>query len=172
MTWLEPQALRLLTLGCGVFLLEWWLVSLLKCTSWVWTTKGKLGLWQDLPFLMDPFLVCLNFCGRNFMLQKTLGWAHYQKEKLNFIFYFLKKEFILEVLSIQKWEKLNIKITRFVYLVFCCVAKNIDLDYEICALFIDYSQIWLNLFRDNCHFFYMFLWMIATLAAKKMSLKK
>jgi hypothetical protein len=57
-------------------------------------------------------------------------------------------------------------------LVFCCVAKNIDLDYEICALFIDYSQIWLNLFRDNCHFFYMFLWMIATLAAKKMSLKK
>jgi hypothetical protein len=91
MTWLEPQALRLLTLGCGVFLLERWPVSLLKCTSWVWTTKGKLGLWQDLPFLMDPFLVCLNFCGRNFMLQKTLGWGHYQKEKIKFYFLFFEK---------------------------------------------------------------------------------
>jgi hypothetical protein len=34
------------------------------------------------------------------------------------------------------------------------------------------SQIWLNLFRDDRHFFYFFLWMIATLATNKKSFKK
>jgi hypothetical protein len=35
-----------------------------------------------------------------------------------------------------------------------------------------YSQIWLNLPTDDCHFFYVFLWMIATLAMNKNSLEK
>jgi hypothetical protein len=35
-----------------------------------------------------------------------------------------------------------------------------------------YSQIWLQLPRDNCHFFYIFLWMVRTLAQKINPLKK
>jgi hypothetical protein len=34
------------------------------------------------------------------------------------------------------------------------------------------AKIWLNIPKDYLHFFYNFLWMIATLAANKNSLKK
>ncbi len=34
------------------------------------------------------------------------------------------------------------------------------------------SQIWLELPRNNCHVFYIFLWMVATLAQKINPLKK
>jgi len=37
---------------------------------------------------------------------------------------------------------------------FYCVAKNIEGWLKICTLFLVYSQIWLNLPRDDCHFFY------------------
>jgi hypothetical protein len=33
-------------------------------------------------------------------------------------------------------------------------------------------EIWLNLPRDDCHFLYIFLWMIANLATNKKFLKK
>ncbi len=29
-----------------------------------------------------------------------------------------------------------------------------------------YSQIWLHFTKDNCHFFYIFLWVISTLVPK------
>jgi hypothetical protein len=35
-----------------------------------------------------------------------------------------------------------------------------------------HSQIWLNLARDDRHFLYAFVWMIATLATNKMPLKE
>jgi hypothetical protein len=38
--------------------------------------------------------------------------------------------------------------------------------------FLICSQIWLNLSSDDCKFLYIFLWMIATLATNKNSLKK
>jgi hypothetical protein len=37
---------------------------------------------------------------------------------------------------------------------FYCVAKNIEGWLKICTLFLAYSQIWLNLPRDDCHFFH------------------
>jgi len=40
---------------------------------------------------------------------------------------------------------------------------------KICTLFLVYSQIWLNLPKNDCHFFYIFQWMIATLATNKNS---
>ncbi len=39
-------------------------------------------------------------------------------------------------------------------------------NYNISASYVVYSQIWLNLPMDDHHFFYIFLWMIATLATK------
>jgi hypothetical protein len=41
----------------------------------------------------------------------------------------------------------------------------------ICISYLVYSQIWLNLHKDDDHFFYIFLWMIATLATNKNALK-
>jgi hypothetical protein len=46
-------------------------------------------------------------------------------------------------------------------------------DLYFIYLFIVYSAIWLNLLpRDDCRFFYIFLWMIVTLATNKNSLNK
>jgi len=61
---------------------------------------------------------------------------------------------------------------NFLYLVFSVVAKNIEGWLNISASYVVYSQIWLNLPTDDHHFFYIFLWMIATLATKQGFLKK
>ncbi len=42
----------------------------------------------------------------------------------------------------------------------------------MCDLFLVYSQIWLNLPREDCHFSYIFLWMIITLATNLKKFKK
>jgi hypothetical protein len=55
---------------------------------------------------------------------------------------------------------------------FQCVAKNIERWLNFCVSYLNYSQIWLNLLRDNRHFSYIFLWMVATLAPNKNSRKK
>ncbi len=52
---------------------------------------------------------------------------------------------------------------------FHCVARNIEGSLKICALFLVYSQIWLNLLRDDSHFFCIFLWMVTTLATNQNS---
>jgi hypothetical protein len=53
---------------------------------------------------------------------------------------------------------------------FHCVAKHIEGRFNIFTLFLIYSQIWLNLPKDDRDFFfYIFLWMIATLATNKNS---
>jgi hypothetical protein len=44
--------------------------------------------------------------------------------------------------------------------------------YRFFASFLVYSQIWLNLRSDDCHFFCIFLWTTATLAKNKNSPKK
>ncbi len=65
------------------------------------------------------------------------------------------------------------KIERFLDLVVHFVAKNIERWLQSCTLFLVYSQIWLNLPRDDCHFFYIFfLWRTGTLATDKKHLKK
>ncbi len=43
---------------------------------------------------------------------------------------------------------------------------------DLYNLLIIYSQIWLNLPRDDRHFSYNFLWMIPTLATKQKLVKK
>ncbi len=52
------------------------------------------------------------------------------------------------------------------------VAKHIEGWLKNFTLFLFYSQIWLNLPRDDCQSFYSFQWMIATLATNKNSFKK
>jgi hypothetical protein len=72
-----------------------------------------------------------------------------------------------------KWEKILSKnFPIFNILVFSVVAKNIEGWLNILASYVIYSQIWLNLPMDDRHFFYIFLWMIATLATKQGFLKK
>jgi hypothetical protein len=39
----------------------------------------------------------------------------------------------------------------------------------MCTSYLNYSQIWLNLLRDDHHCFYTFLWMLVTLAPNKRS---
>jgi hypothetical protein len=43
---------------------------------------------------------------------------------------------------------------------------------EDLKLFLVYSQIWLNLPRNDCHFFYILLWMMGTLATSQSLTKK
>jgi hypothetical protein len=56
---------------------------------------------------------------------------------------------IYEVFSCQKWGKKKVKIAKFIYVVFHCVAKHIIRWLKICSLFLVYSQIWLNLQTDD-----------------------
>jgi len=53
-----------------------------------------------------------------------------------------------------------------------CVAENVKGWLKICTLFLVYSLTWLNLPKDNGHLFYIFLWMMATLATNKKFLKR
>ncbi len=61
---------------------------------------------------------------------------------------------ILEVLSRQKWEKRKLKITWCVYILgFQLFSQKYKRRWlNICALFLVYSQIWLNIPRDGFHF--------------------
>ncbi len=66
-------------------------------------------------------------------------------------------------------EKKNSKHHQIFIVGFQCVAKNIKKSLKMCTLYLNYSQIWLNLLRDDRHFFYTFLWMLVTLAPNKRS---
>jgi hypothetical protein len=68
----------------------------------------------------------------------------------------------------EKWEKkLFKKFPNCLYFgLQCCSQNNIEGWLNISASYVVYSQIWLNLPMDDHHFFYIFLWMIATLATK------
>jgi hypothetical protein len=50
-------------------------------------------------------------------------------------------------------EKKNSKHHQIFIVGFQCVAKNIKKSLKMCALYLNYSQIWLNLLRDDRHFF-------------------
>ncbi len=79
----------------------------------------------------------------------------------------------LEVFNFQSSEmrgKKKVKGTIFLYQVFHCLAKDIESCLRVCISYLIYSQIWLNLHLDAQHIFYI-LWLIATLAASKNSLK-
>jgi hypothetical protein len=81
--------------------------------------------------------------------------------------------FLLVVKFCQKEKKKfkkKIKTSNFINL--HCVAENIKGWLKICTLFLFYNLIWLNLPKDNGHFFYIFLWMMATLATNKKFLKR
>jgi hypothetical protein len=74
--------------------------------------------------------------------------------------------------SVDKSENfvfLKAKIARFIYLVLTVLAKDIGGWIKMFNLISIYNQIWLNLPRDDLHFFYFFVWMITTLATKKNS---
>ncbi len=62
---------------------------------------------------------------------------------------------------------------RFLFYFFQCVTQNIDGWLIFSAWHMVYSQIWLNLPWNDCHFFYIFLiCMIPTLAKNQKFLKK
>ncbi len=65
-----------------------------------------------------------------------------------------------------------IVISKFVPLVFYCVAKNIIEWLKIFIVFLAYSHTWLNFVRDDGHFFYGFLPMVASLTINKTPWKK
>jgi hypothetical protein len=46
------------------------------------------------------------------------------------------------------------------------LGKNIKEWSNICTWYLVDSQISQNLLKDDCHFYYIFLWMIAPLAGK------
>jgi hypothetical protein len=63
---------------------------------------------------------------------------------------------------IAKSEIINDKIHQISIFGFRCVAMNTKGWLKICASYMVYTQIWLNLFKDDSHFFNIFLCMIAT----------
>ncbi len=69
-------------------------------------------------------------------------------------------------------KKKGVKICQIHICGFHCVAKHIEWWLNICILFLVYSQIWLNLLRDDCNFYSIFRWMIATLATNRNSWKR
>jgi len=71
--------------------------------------------------------------------------------------------------SLEAREK-KVEVTRFFIFGFHCVAqKNTEGRLKSFILFLIFSQFWLILPRDDCHFFYIFLCMIAILATEKKS---
>jgi hypothetical protein len=73
-------------------------------------------------------------------------------------------EVIFDVFNHQKWWKKERgkNHDKFIFGFLVCSLKYWRL--KICTSYLVYSQIWLNLFMDDHHFFYIFLWMITTLA--------
>ncbi len=63
----------------------------------------------------------------------------------------------------------NLQIRTFS---FHCVAKNRIGRLRILIVFLAYSHTWLNLLRDDGHFFYLFLPMVASLTTNKTPEKK
>jgi hypothetical protein len=63
------------------------------------------------------------------------------------------------------------KIASFIYLVSLSSQKHKRMT-NICTLFLVNIQSWLNLPRDDHHSFYIFPWMIATLATNRNSYKR
>jgi len=72
----------------------------------------------------------------------------------------------------KKSEFEGFAVARFVYLGFHCVARHIEWWFKICHLFLGFSQIWLNLPRNDPHFFNIWQWMIAILGYKQKTPKK
>jgi hypothetical protein len=65
--------------------------------------------------------------------------------------------------EVRRKEKKVCQISIFVFSVYSQKYSRMIKD-----LFLIYSQIWLNVVhKDNCHFFYIFLWMIAILSTNK-----
>ncbi len=52
------------------------------------------------------------------------------------------------------------------------IAQSIEGWLNICPSYLVYCQIWLNVPRDDPHFFNIFLWMITTLVASKICVRK
>jgi hypothetical protein len=105
--------------------------------------------------------------------------SSYKRQRLQAVFFMLfrqKVKFFFKIKSKKHWhhgfsvavsDGKQMTIARFVYLAFHCVTKNRKRWLNSFTLFLVYSQIWLNLLKDDCHFFYVFQWMIATLATNK-----
>jgi hypothetical protein len=118
-------------------------------------------------------------------LRKVRVWPHEKPpvhtkgsvSRQRFLCYFAKKwKKKFKIKSKKHWhhgfsvaisDGKQMTIARFVYLAFHCVTKNRKRWLNSFTLFLVYSQIWLNLLKDDCHFFYVFQWMIATLATNK-----
>ncbi len=65
----------------------------------------------------------------------------------------LKNQVMLEFFNCHEWEE---KTDNFfqIFTWFCIIrSKNIEGWIKICTSYLVYNQIWLNLFRDDRHFF-------------------
>jgi len=56
----------------------------------------------------------------------------------------------------------RVKLPNF-YIWFSVCSQKYRRTIKICASYLVCSQIWLHVLRDDCHFFHLFLWLIATL---------
>ncbi len=75
---------------------------------------------------------------------------------------------ILEVLICQKFKNKNKNNWIFIFGFQCVAKKKKKRMIKICVSYLVYSQIWLNLPKDNCHlFFYIFLLTIANKNPRK-----
>ncbi len=75
------------------------------------------------------------------------------------------------IFSIPRSEKIKGSKNQQMFILVC--GQTIEGWFKICiSYYLIYSHIWLNLLRDNHHFSYSFLWMIAALATNKKTLKK
>jgi hypothetical protein len=83
--------------------------------------------------------------------------------------YRLKKN-DLEVLN-HKMLKENIKFFKIPINGFQCVVRNIFKWLKIYISYLVYSQIFLNLLKDDSHFFSIFLWMINHFGYKQKFIK-
>jgi len=74
--------------------------------------------------------------------------------------------------SIARSEGKNSKIFQISIFGFQCVAKDMEGWFKFDTSYMVYSHIWLNIPKNDCHFFYIFLLMIVTLAKKRNPQKK
>jgi hypothetical protein len=89
---------------------------------------GNKYMWRRILFLFFIFF----FPIFEFTIVENIGW---------------KKTFLVKKTQFQKNCQICILGSH-------CVAKNIEGWLNICTFISVHSQIWLNLFRDDCHFAY------------------
>ncbi len=129
----------------------------------------QLHLWE--PKIRILIIVCsfslisfLLFCPHLSPKQPFFYWRNFAKKEIKIQLF--EKEWFWTI-SANRSGKSNSKNHQIHIFGVHCVAKHTKGWLINFILFLAYSHIWLNLPRDDCHFFYIFQCMVTTLATKK-----